>query len=752
MTLSESLYRRRWVVAATWPVAAVALALLVPGIDPMAGEQEAFLPDDAPSRRAATGLAEAFPDQAGLSEAVIVFEQPDGRLTSDDLDFVEQIAERIRRDEYSPVTQEELARTSIRSPGDLPLPATPLPMGLLPRNPLISPPGERGQAALVIVNIPSSFITLRSARVVDHLHAVLEQADMPDGLYTAVTGSGGFGRDYALATKRSNRRTMFVTVMAVVVILLLVYRAPLAAMIPLAAISLAVLAALSLLRAAAHAGLHVGMAEEIFAFVLLYGAGMDYSLLLISRYRELLADGREPASAAPKSLSAVFPALAASAGTDAAGMLMLIFAVYGIFRTAGPAISLAIVMALLAVITLIPALLGIFGRSVFWPGRWRKPRGRFWLRTSSVVTSRPALVLLVVIPLLAVPAIRGANLEWVYDTLTQARIRTTERIGGATDGLDMARRHWPAGETAPVNILIRSDEPMDPDAWGELAERLTDTLQGIDGITNVRGLASPLGLEAGAASQRPLRILGADAVVAEYLSEDARAMRMEAALDTPAMTLEAIDQMDRIRDALRGEIDEAGIDAELLIGGATAQTADIKDVTGADFRRVAALVLGVIFIIVLALLRDVILAAMMVASTVFSYLATLGISHWVFTALLGAEGLDWKVQVFLFVVIAAVGVDYNIFLSARYAEESRRHGRRRAMRRALTFTGPVISSAGLIMAATLGSLMAGELALMHQLGFALATGMLIDTFISRPLVLPAFIVLTRRRVRKAKLL
>ena len=152
--------------------------------------------------------------------------------------------------------------------------------------------------------------------------------------------------------------------------------------------------------------------------------------------------------------------------------------------------------------------------------------------------------------------------------------------------------------------------------------------------------------------------------------------------------------------------------------------ADVRDVTRRDFRLIAALALGAIFLIVLALLRDLLLSAFMVGSTLLSYLATLGISYWAWTGLWGEAGLDWKVEVFLFVVMVAVGQDYNIFLAARLAQEAPRPRPREATRRAVVHTGPVISSCGLIMAATLGSLMGGQLLLLQQLGFALALGML----------------------------
>jgi RND superfamily putative drug exporter len=186
------------------------------------------------------------------------------------------------------------------------------------------------------------------------------------------------------------------------------------------------------------------------------------------------------------------------------------------------------------------------------------------------------------------------------------------------------------------------------------------------------------------------------------------------------------------------------LDATVHVGGITAEMADVRATTQADFLRVAALCLAVIFLIVLALLKDPFLSAFMVAATLLSYLATLGISGWVFTGLMGEAGLDWKVEIFLFVVLIVVGQDYNIFLASRLAQEALSLPLLRATRQAVVHTGPVISSCGIIMAATLGSLMAGDLQMLRQLGFALSLGMIIDTFIVRPLLLPAFVALTGR--------
>ncbi len=177
----------------------------------------------------------------------------------------------------------------------------------------------------------------------------------------------------------------------------------------------------------------------------------------------------------------------------------------------------------------------------------------------------------------------------------------------------------------------------------------------------------------------------------------------------------------------------------------------MRFVTQQDFRRIAMLALGAILLVVTLVLRDFVLAIFILAATALSYLTTLGLTCWIFQ-MLGSHGMEWKVQMLLFIVLVAVGQDYSIFFAMRLAQEGRQLPCAEATRRALIFTGPVISSCGLIMAATLGSVMAGDVQVLVQLGFAFALGMLIDTFIVRPLVLPAFIVMTGRTLRRGPVL
>jgi RND superfamily putative drug exporter len=300
---------------------------------------------------------------------------------------------------------------------------------------------------------------------------------------------------------------------------------------------------------------------------------------------------------------------------------------------------------------------------------------------------------------------------------------------------------------APFTVIVVAPQPHPTAEWTSAYTKITTALAAVPDLGNIRGVGAPLGSKAGPFPNMAVLLAGARQVQDEYLSPDGRAMRFSTTLSIHPLSLAAMADLTRVQSATLAALDQT-FGAQVLISGTTADMSDVRAITQTDFHRIAALSLIAIFLLVVALLRDPLLSLFMVAATVLSYLATLGITYWVFHAA-GYGGLDWKLQIFLFIVLVAVGQDYNIFFAVRLTQEIRRYPPREATRQTLIHTGPVISCCGLIMAATLGSVMAGDVILLVQLGFAFALGMLIDTFIVRPLMLPAFIVLTRRTLRHA---
>lgn len=735
---------------AAWMIAAVLLIFHVAPADPSQHEAANLLPPDAAYSRALDAFAQSFPASSGLSELVIIFERPDAALSDQDRQFIEGIANAIVESGLMP------PRAAILSPGRLPLQP----------NPMISPLSQTGQAGLIRLSLPGHFVTVQSAKVVQRVRELLAQKSIPQGLNVAVTGSSGFGYDYAEAAKTSHRRTIIATLLAVTIILLLVYRAPLAAVVPLGAISLAAIVAVKLLSLGSMVGLHFGTAESIFVIVLIYGAGVDYSLLLISRYREFCDEGLANRPAVAASLRASLGTILAAAGTNILGLLMLRFAQYSIFRSTGPAVAIGLTIALLAALTLVPAMLAILGNRLFWPhvGYTPPARRKLWPAVAGVVTGRPWLTLIITIAAMTWPVWRGVNQPWVYDTLASIPVQYSQNVGNAAAGMQIARRHWPIGEIAPIRILVQSPQPLTPQQWQQVSTSVTDRLQELRDpqdqgplVANIRSLCQPLGKNFTDSTPRLMAAVIDRVVQSLYIGDKGLSTRLDVMLQTAPLDLRTMQAMATVRDLAHDAARESmaiigrpDLVPQVHLTGATAEMAEIREVTQHDFKLIAALVLGVIFLIMLALIRRVGLSLFMVVSTVASYFATLGLCRWMLVSLpplLGLEGyggLDWKVEIFLFVVMVAVGQDYNIFLAGRLMQEWRRQHIRPAAYQALVHTGPVISSCGVIMAATLGSLMVGQLALLVQLGFALALGMLIDTFIVRPLLLPAFAVLTGR--------
>ncbi len=772
-----------------WVAAVAFLAIVVPPPDTSVGETADLLPSTTPVHIAWQQLSRHFGDASVLSEVVVVFEREDGKLSAEDVRAMETVAAQISAPAPNDPAAAEIKTMTLRTPATFRIAGA--------DNPLLS---EDGHAGLIYISLPYNFITKPAARVAAHVQKVVAASALPHGLAAEVTGSAGYGYDYAIATNRSHEKTTTVTLISVILILLLIYRAPLAALIPLGAIGMAALVERSLLAWGDRHGLHNGMAEQIFAFVLLYGAGVDYSLLFVSRYREFLDEGLPSREAVRLGLDASFVAIVSSTTMTVSGLIMLCFAHFSVFKFAGPAVVVALIVAAAAAVTLVPAVLAIIGPVAFWPGRRARKRekadaiidvlkpatfdpampggavvlmespaaattaqsvvaaeaqasthepeatgglARIWAAVADLVVRHPGPVIVLTLAALILPAARGLQLPWNYDALTSIKPSYPAR-----HGTEIVQRHWSIGETAPVTLLVATDQPKDTASWRSASEAILKSAGAVPDIDNVRALSAPLGTHVSAARNLGVLMLAGPMVSREFLSDDHQAMRIYITLKEPPLTRTAMTEVAALASAARDSIAGTGLAAQVYVSGLTAEMTDIRTETQADFKRVAMLALAAIIVMVTAVLRDVMLSLFIVAATALSYLTTLGLTYWTFKTF-GYTGLEWKVQMLLFIVLVAVGQDYSIFFAVRFAQEARTLSCAAATRRAVIATGPVISSCGLIMAATLGSIMAGDITVLVQLGFALALGMLIDTFVVRPLLLPAFIVLTRRTLHRA---
>ncbi|MFQ5489726.1 MAG: MMPL family transporter [Phycisphaerae bacterium] len=724
--LSASVARRAWAWLGGWLAVAVLLTWLSPSRARLeAVEPPSLIPADQPYNRSLELERRAFPELASRTHTVLVFERPAG-LTAADHVYLGELTERLRKAGRSGTGWR------LQSPADQPL----------FRSRLLS---SDGQAALVVVLSDANYVTHHSQVEVQRIEAIC-RSGLPAGLVLEITGEGGLGRDLGGASARAYRRTTWVTVIVLLGLLALIHRSPLAALVPLATVGVSVYVALAVLNLLAVAGWGIGDIEKTFVVVLLFGSGVDYSLFWIWRYREVLADGGDRILAVADSLTATGPAIATSAATTILGFVMLTTARLLPSHNAGRTLAIALSIALAAALTLVPATVRLMGRAFFWPRRIDvadddKHVG-LWNRAASWVTARPGTLVLVVLVGLCPLIWAGWHVQYQYDALGVLPAGSS-----AARGQPVAERHFGADRLFSWTCLVRAPGM---DTRGEFAARqsmeLGDLCAGVEGVSDVWSLATPLGRSASSGFLGDLAgQIGRRTAAPFYVNANEHCLRLEVMVDAAPLSRRAMDSCRATLGKVRQWAESSlGPQAQVYATGLTPYILNIKALSDRDHLRVTGLVVAAIGLVVLIWVRRVVLTVCMVAATLLVYMATLGAANLLFVYATETAGIDWKVRLFLFVVLVAVGQDYNIFVVSRILEERRRHPPAEAVRAAVVRTGSVISSCGLIMAATLCSLAATGLPLLQQLGFAFAFGVLLDTFVVRPLVIPAAYLLSLR--------
>ena len=635
-----------------------------------------------------------------------------------------------------------------------------------------------GQAVLTTVSLRGTYLSKKTRVAVDSILIHLAQSPpLPQGLKRVLTGSAVVGHDMNTAANESIESTTWTTVALVVIILLIVYRSPLLAMIPLVTIALSVVASLkgiALLTTVPGLTFQVINITRVFVVVVLFGAGTDYCLFLIARYREELARGRPQREALHEAIVQVGAALVASAGTVIVGLGMLFFSSFAKIQYTGPAIALSLTVALIAALTLAPVLLSWLRNAIFWPFRpphhhagadreieslEQTPMTGFWIRVANLVVAYPIRILAICLAGLIPLAIIGAQTKASYSQLADLDPDRPSVVGAS-----VIRRYFAVGELSPTMALVESPhlDFRSPEGRAAVSE-VTRRLLAIPVVAEVRSLSQPLGKPPVPDSEKTmlqrladqaLRIAADSRYVSTRPANQAdlnHITRFDIVFKSDPFSSTSLESLDSVRKVLttatrRGEpLHGAG---EIGLAGSTSAVNDLKTVTSSDQRRMYVLVTLGVYVILVLLLRRPGICLYLILTVVLGYLASLGVTELVFKSLhRGTEpwgGLDWTVGFFLFVILVAVGEDYNILLMARVIEEEKKHGITEGTRLAVAHTGGIISSCGLIMAGTFGSMLTGTLTSLRELGFALGLGILLDTFLVRPILVPAFVVVIDR--------
>jgi RND superfamily putative drug exporter len=588
-------------------------------------------------------------------------------------------------------------------------------------------PSEDGKAVQFVVPISSSG---EVKEAVKELRQEV-QASAPAGMQTFVTGPAGLTADLVSAFAGIDGILLLVALAAVFVILLIVYRSLLLPIAVLFTSVFALCAAILLVFGMAKLGwIQLSGQSQGILSILVIGAATDYALLYVARFREALTHTTNRTAAVLTAWKASFEPILASGATVIIALLCLLFSDLNSNKALGPVAAAGILCALFAALTLLPALMALLGRAAFWPFRpklipetEREPelvtglegQKGLWRATGSLVSRRPRIVWIASVLLLLVAS--AGILQLKANGVPQTDVILT--ASNAVDGQDALARHFDAGSGSPAVIVTNEAK----------AQEVLDKTKATDGVGDAYLLAD---------GSVPI-ISGMPGAPATPAVRDGKVL-INATLNYAADSSEA----ENVVVALRQDLKK--IDNGALVGGVTATALDTNTTAQRDLLVIIPVVLAVILVILMLLLRSVLAPVLLVASVVLSYAAAMGVSALVFNNIFGFPGADATVPLFGFVFLVALGVDYNIFLMSRVREESLKHGTRPGILRGLGVTGGVITSAGVVLAATFAALGVIPIMFLVQLAFIVAFGVLLDTVLVRSLLVPALSYDLGRRI------
>ena len=673
--------RVKWIVAVAWLLVFMgvnAAGLPAKYTDAQENESTSFLPGDAESTKALQAVEEL---QGGETAAAVVVYRREGGLT--------------------PADQQVMAEDRRNFNADLPRATQPL------SEPI---PSRDGTTALMSAVITGDG---ESDTILDPVDQLREEASDPGGgLEAKVTGPAGYAADAIKVFESISGTLLLAAVSLVVLLLILIYRSPIFWLIPLAAVVFAEVIVQGLGYGLTELGVTVNGQSSSILSVLVLGAGTDYALLLVSRYREELRKHEDKHEALALAMRTAGPAIVASGSTVIAALLALSIAEVNATSGMGPIGAMGIAVAMLSMLTFLPAMLAVFGRKAFWrPPMLGWDNGiphlgdtgsdethGAWRRVGDRVARSPRRIWITTTALLVVCCFGVLNFSTGLNGGNQY-VGEVESV----EGQKLLARAFPQGNAIPTDIVV-----PDPSRAQAVAAAVGE-VENVDGV-------------------RPA-------------GEGEGGVLLAATLSVDPYSSQAEDAIEPIRAAAR----QAGGDG-VLVGGQTAIQLDGREAATRDTLLIVPIALAIVFVILMILLRAVLAPLLLIGTVILSFGAALGVSVVVYDVIFGFPGSDASLPLYAFVFLVALGIDYNIFLMARVREEAQRHGTHTGMIRGLAVTGGVITSAGIVLAGTFAVLGVLPLIFLTQIGFVVAFGVLLDTFLVRSVLVPALVLDIGRRV------
>ncbi|WNF23337.1 MMPL family transporter [Mesobacillus jeotgali] len=678
--------RGMWITIIAW------LALMV-GLSagPMLSEYKTTnfqsLPDEAQSMIAEKKTENLFPNEQG-TPGILVFHNKNGDIN---LEEVNEILTGIIAEDIEGI--ETIVDISALPPQAL--------GGFL---------SEDGSTVIVPMELEKGLGNSEYSEINDK--ALETGNEITEGLESTefyITGPAGIAGDTVKLFEQADFVLLIATVLIILVLLIVIYRSPLLAIIPLLATVIVYQVVNQSVALMGASGLEVSSQTSSIMSILLFAAVIDYSLFVFSRYREELNKYESKYEAMKYAMRATAEPVFFAGGTVLAAMLVLFFADFRDYLNFAPVFGTAMFFIMIASVTLLPALFTLFGRKAFWPkvpkyGQETEVKHGIWGPVARFVVNKPGISGGIVAAFLVLTAFNVFNLDFEFDTVKKFPEDLPSRVG-----YEIVEARYDKGELAPTTMMVVSEDAFTE----EETKAIIDQWQSYDEIASVRVTA---------------------------LSEDAQAMKLSVALSMNPYSTRAIDFIGDLRSETPELLEELSIDGEAYYSGVTAKLLDEREINNRDIVKIVLLETVLILILLYALTRAVKMSIYMMGTILLSYLSALGLGIFLVDVLFGFEALSSRVPVYAFIFLVALGIDYNIILASRFIEERKSHKVKEALEIAIRNTGGVISSAGVILAATFAALTTMPIADLFVFGFIVAVGILIDTFLVRGMLLPALIL------------
>ena len=673
-----------WITLGIWLIATILLSVLVPSAKEYEVSSIDSIPKDAQSAVAQSKVDQYFKDD-DATPALLVFQASDGKV---DLTELANLIDRVKDENIEGVKEV-------------------LPLSILSPQAAASFFSEDGTTALIPLNFESS---LETSEIKEGKLQILDIVRDSSDLRLYITGPAGIATDTLDLFSRADIVLLLSTVGLILILLIVIYRSPLLAMIPLIAAGFVYQVVNQILGLMGQSGLLLYKQTLSIMTILLFAAVIDYSLFVFSRYREELKSYENQFAAMKSAMRETGMPVFFSGGTVLAAMLVLFFAQFGDYQNFAPIFAITVLVIILASITLVPALFTLFGRKSFWP---KIPRvgdeivinHSIWSKVGRFVVKKPVLAVALISLFLLASASNMLNLNFEFDTLKSFPEDMPSR-----QGYEILGEKFGKGNLAPTTVLFEATEAITAEEQGKLRATLADQPL----VSDVRQDGN---------------------------TDDGKVVKYSLTFTENPNAVETMDVLETMRDNAEKIVVESNLSGELYFAGETATKVDDRSINNRDLVVIVLLETILIFVMLIFLTKSIRMPIYMMGTILISFLAAVGLGMFLSGLFFDIDSISNRVPLYSFVFLVALGIDYNIILVSRFLEERRTHSVKEAVEIAVATTGGVISSAGIILAATFAVLMTQPIQILFVFGFIVAVGIVIDTFLIRGILLPALLVL-----------